>query len=73
MTSAKHAPRYVPTPSYTQQDWDEVCDNPELIAKQIANAKPLEKVLPGFAAAIRWARATEAAPGASRPSQDETL
>jgi uncharacterized protein (DUF4415 family) len=43
---AKHAPGYVPNPQYSQEDWDEVSDNPEWTKKDFANAKAARDVLP---------------------------
>lgn len=44
---------YISNPHYTQADWDEVSDNPEWTAKEIANAKPFAEVFPELAATIR--------------------
>jgi uncharacterized protein (DUF4415 family) len=49
---APHAPGYVPNPRYSQEDWDEVSDNPELTQEQLANAKPFAEAFPGLAASI---------------------
>jgi uncharacterized protein (DUF4415 family) len=46
MNAPKHAPGYVPNPNYTQEDWDEVSDNPELTDEQIAELRPASEVLP---------------------------
>jgi uncharacterized protein (DUF4415 family) len=46
---APHAPGYVPTPRYTQEDWDEVSDNPAWTAEDFANAKPFAEVFPDLA------------------------
>jgi uncharacterized protein (DUF4415 family) len=46
MSAPKHAPGYVPNPNYTQEDWDEVSDNPELTEEQIAELRPASEVLP---------------------------
>ena len=46
---------------YTQADWDAVCDNPELTAKDIANAVPFAQMFPELAATIR-ARGPQIAP-----------
>jgi uncharacterized protein (DUF4415 family) len=43
---AKHAPGYVPNPHYSQEDWDEVSDNPEWTDEELANARPAREVLP---------------------------
>lgn len=46
MTRSDHAPGYSPNPSYTQEDWDEVCDNPELTEAEIARLRPGGEGLP---------------------------
>jgi uncharacterized protein (DUF4415 family) len=43
---AKHAPGYVPNSHYSQEDWDEVSDNPEWTDEELANARPAREVLP---------------------------
>ena len=53
MANVEHAPGYVPNPDYTQEDWDEVCDNPELTKEDFANMRPVEEMLPELAAALR--------------------
>ena len=42
----KPAPGYVPNPHYSQADWDDVSDNPEWTAEEIASARPAREVLP---------------------------
>ncbi|WP_225206679.1 BrnA antitoxin family protein [Novosphingobium huizhouense] len=37
---------------YTQADWDEVSDNPELSEEDIRNARPFAEVFPHLAATI---------------------
>lgn len=39
-----HAPGYVPNPDYSQEDWDEVCDNPPLTDAEIAELRPVQEV-----------------------------
>lgn len=46
MTHSEHAPGYVPNPDYTQADWDEVSDNPELTDAEIAELRPDGEGLP---------------------------
>lgn len=46
MPKPDHAPGYVPNPDYSQEDWDEVCDNPELTDAEIAELRPAAEVLP---------------------------
>lgn len=54
MTSSKHAPGYVPNALYTQEDWDEVSDNPELTDAEISELRPNGEGLPDeIAAAIK--------------------
>jgi uncharacterized protein (DUF4415 family) len=43
---AKRAPGYVANPHYSQEDWDEVSDNPEWTKKDFAKAKAAREVLP---------------------------
>lgn len=38
---------------YTQADWDEVSDNPELTEEQLAQARPFAEVFPDLAATPR--------------------
>jgi uncharacterized protein (DUF4415 family) len=38
---------------YTQADWNDVADNPELTAEQLAQAKPFAEVFPELAARMR--------------------
>lgn len=40
-------------PKYTQADWDEVSDNPELTAEEISQLRPFAEVFPELAATIR--------------------
>jgi len=37
---------------YTQEDWDEVSDNPELTEDEIANARPFAEAFPELMASI---------------------
>lgn len=46
MTKHSHAPGYVPNDAYTQDDWDEVSDNPELTEAEVAELRPAQEVLP---------------------------
>lgn len=46
MTTAKPDGGYVPNPRYTQEDWDEVSDNPELTDEELARLRPAREVLP---------------------------
>ena len=60
--TAKHAPGYVPNPNYTQEDWDEVSDNPEWTAEDFAKARPFVEAFPELAEKIRRARGPQKAP-----------
>ena len=46
MTHSEHAPGYVPNPDYSQEDWDEVSDTPELTDTEIAELRPNGEGLP---------------------------
>jgi uncharacterized protein (DUF4415 family) len=49
---APHVPGYVPNPHYTQEDWNDVSDNPELTDEQLASAKPFAEAFPELAKTI---------------------
>ena len=46
MTKPEPPAGYVPTHAYTQEDWDDVSDNPELTESEIAELKPGKDGLP---------------------------
>lgn len=46
MTGSERAPGYRPNPAYSQDDWDEVSDNPELSQAEIAELRPAGEGLP---------------------------
>ena len=46
MTTSKPAPGYLPNPDYSQADWDEVSDTPELTDAEIAELRPNGETLP---------------------------
>lgn len=55
MTDPHKAPRargYVQNPHYTQEDWDEVSDNPESTDEELAQAKPFAEAFPELAKSI---------------------
>lgn len=53
MKPSDHAPGYVPNAAYSQADWDEVSDNPELSAEQLAQMHlGSEGLPPDLAAAL---------------------
>lgn len=56
MASERHIPGYIPNPDYTQEDWDEVCDNPEWTDEELVRAVPFAVASPDLAQAIRHAR-----------------
>jgi len=45
-------PDFEPGRGYSRADWDEVSDNPELTAEQLAEARPFRDAFPGLAAAM---------------------
>ncbi len=45
--------KYVPNSKYTEEDWNEVSDNPPLTAEELANMKPFAEVFPYLAATIK--------------------
>jgi uncharacterized protein (DUF4415 family) len=51
-TKAPRAPGYMETPRYTQEDWDEVSDNPEWTAEERGAAKSFADVFPDLAKKI---------------------
>ncbi len=62
MASEDHAPGFVPGQGFSQEDWDEVCDNPEITEEQWAQARPMTEAMPELVAAMRRMRGTQAAP-----------
>jgi uncharacterized protein (DUF4415 family) len=48
--------KFSPGRGYSEADWKEVSDNPELTAAEIATAKPFAEVFPELAAKIRRGR-----------------
>lgn len=54
MTDPDQAPGYVPNPNFTQEDWDEVCDNPIMTEEELAGFRPgPEGLPPDLAAAFK--------------------
>ena len=47
---------------YTQADWDDVSDNPEWTAEEMAKAKPFAEALPELAASARRVRGKQKTP-----------
>lgn len=62
MASDGHAPGFEPGHGYTQEDWDEVGDNPEITLEQAAQARPLVEVMPELVAAMKRGRGNPRAP-----------
>ena len=62
MDSDGHAPGFEPGRGYTQEDWDEVCDNPEITPEQAAASRPLVETMPELGAAMRRGRDNPRAP-----------
>ena len=56
MASDVHFPGFEPGHGYTQEDWDEVCDNPEITPEQAAASRPLAEVMPELVAAMKRGR-----------------
>jgi uncharacterized protein (DUF4415 family) len=52
MAPTKQSPGFVPGRGYSQEDWDEVSDNPQWTAEDFANAKPFAEVFPELAKSI---------------------
>jgi uncharacterized protein (DUF4415 family) len=49
---APRAPGYIQNSYYTQEDWDEVSDAPELTDEELARAKPFAEAFPELAKSI---------------------
>jgi uncharacterized protein (DUF4415 family) len=47
---------------YTQADWDDISDNPEWTAEEMAKAKTFVEVLPELAASAKRVRGKQKAP-----------
>ena len=62
MTSDKHAPGFVPGRGFTQEDWDEASDNPEITETQWASARPLTDTRPELESAMRRGRGNPITP-----------
>ena len=62
MVSDEHASGFVPGRGYTQEDWDEVCDNPEITPEQWASARPLTETRPDLVAVTKQRRGNPRAP-----------
>lgn len=62
MTTPKPARGYVSNPDYSQEDWDEVSDNPEWTAADFKVARPFAETFPALAEALRRPRGPQKAP-----------
>lgn len=62
MASDGHTPGFVPGRGYTQEDWDEVSDNPEITPEQAAASRPLAEAMPELVAALKRGRGNPRAP-----------
>ncbi len=62
MASEEHAPGFMPGLGFTQEDWDEVCDTPELTEEQFARSRPFIETHPEVVAAIARRRGLQRAP-----------
>lgn len=56
MASDGHFPGFEPGHGYTQEDWDEVCDNPPITPEQAAASRPLTETMPDLVAAMKRGR-----------------
>ena len=54
--------QYVPNIRYSQEDWDEISDNPELTDEDMAQSRLLAEVMPEIVAAARRYRGAQRAP-----------
>ena len=61
MTKEKAYTEFTPGRGYTQEDWDEVSDNPELTAEELATARPFAEVFPDLYASILRGRGQQKA------------
>jgi uncharacterized protein (DUF4415 family) len=64
---APHAPGYVSNPHYSQEDWNEVSDNPEWTEEDFANAKPFAEAFPDLAASFAKSKAAKLTQGVKAP------
>jgi uncharacterized protein (DUF4415 family) len=61
MRNAKK-PKEPTSQGYTQEDWDEVSDNPPLNAEDFARARPFEEIFPELAESFRRFRGAQKSP-----------
>jgi uncharacterized protein (DUF4415 family) len=63
MASSNEKPAgFVPGRGYTQEDWDDVSDNPEITEEQWASARPLIETRPELVKAMRRGRGNPRSP-----------
>ncbi|QCI65293.1 BrnA antitoxin family protein [Phreatobacter stygius] len=53
---------FKPGQGYSQQDWDEVSDSPELTEAEIRAARPFAEAFPDLAESVRRTRGPQKAP-----------
>ena len=74
MRNSRKPAGYQPNPHYMEEDWDEVSDNPELTAEQLAALRPAHEVLPpALYEALARRRPGQRGPGKARPKVAVTL
>jgi len=56
--------KFRPGRGYSQEDWDEVSDNPELTDEELAEMRPFAEVFPELAESIRRSRGRPPKPDA---------
>ncbi|MCF4127052.1 BrnA antitoxin family protein [Methylobacterium sp. SyP6R] len=66
MNAPNRAAGYVPNPQYSQEDWDEVSDNPPLTDEELARARLGTGSMPAEVAAAFTSRAGRLKAGAKR-------
>ena len=57
MAPTKQSPGFKPGRGYSQQDWDEVSDNPVWTAEEFAEGKSFAELFPDFAKGLAEERA----------------
>jgi uncharacterized protein (DUF4415 family) len=58
----KRMKTFKPDRGFTERDWDEVSDNPELSKEQLKTMRPFAEVFPDLAAGIKRTRGKQKAP-----------
>lgn len=73
--ATKHVtkPDFEPGRGYSKADWDEVSDNPELTAEQLAEAKPFSEAFPDFATAMDKEVAKRGRPALEKTKKPVTI